>query len=267
MTELTWGNYGERYFETGVDRGVLYIPGEDGVAWNGLVSVNESPDGGESTPYYIDGVKYANRSAPEEYKATIEAYTYPDEFARCDGSASIDQESKGLLATQQGRKPFGFSYRTRLGNDDLATNFGYKIHIVYNALAAPSEKSYQSTSDEPEALSFSWAITTTPIIVSSSGAYGSHLVIDTKTTWPWVVEALEQLLYGTEDTPPTLPTPQELIDLFVDNALLKITDNGDGTWTAEGPDEIITMLNSTEFQIAWPSAEFIDSQSYTISSL
>ncbi|QED11523.1 major tail protein [Arthrobacter phage Qui] len=267
MTELTWGNYGERYYETGVDRGVLYLPGQDGVVWNGLIAVNESPSGGEPTPYYLDGVKYLNRPSPEEYRATIEAYTYPDEFAFCDGSAGIDLESKGLTATQQGRKPFGFSYRTRIGNDDLATNFGYKLHIVYNALAAPSEKSYQSSSDDPEAISFSWDITTTPIVVSEAGTYSSHLVLDTKTTWPWVITAVEELLYGTEDTPPTLPTPQDLIDLFVENALLKITDNGDGTWTAEGPDEIIQMLNATEFQISWPSAVYLDEDTYTISSL
>lgn len=266
MTEITWGNYGERYYETGVDRGVLYVPGEDGVAWNGLIAVNESPSGGESTPYYIDGVKYANRPSPEEYEATIEAYTYPDEFALCDGSDLIDHESKGLFATQQGRKPFSLSYRTRLGNDDLATNFGYKIHIVYNALASPTDKNYQSISDDPEAIPFSWDITTTPILVNET-AYSSHLVIDTQKAWPWAVEAIEKLLYGSEDTPPTLPTPQELIDLFIDNALLKITDHGDGTWTAEGPDEAITMVNATEFQISWPSAEFIEPDTYTISSL
>lgn len=265
MAELVWGNYGERYFETGVDRGVLYVPEEDGVAWNGLISVSESPSGGDTTPYYIDGIKYANRSSPEEFEGTIEAYTYPDEFAICDGTAAVDRESKGLFATQQGRKPFNMSYRTRVGNDDLGTNYGYKIHIIYNALATPSQKNYQSTSDEPEAIPFSWDITTKPILVNSS-SYSSHLIIDTKTTWPWVVEALEQLLYGTVDTPPTLPTPAELIALFVDNALLKITDNGDGTWTAEGPDEAVQMVGTTEFQISWPSAEYIDVNSYTISS-
>lgn len=267
MAELTWGTYGERYFETGVDRGVLYVPGKDGVVWNGLISVSESPSGGEPTPYYIDGNKYVNRPSPEEYSATIEAYTYPDEFALCDGSDLIDYESKGLIATQQGRKPFSLSYRTRLGNDDQATSFGYKIHIVYNALASPSDKNYQSMSDEPEALSFSWDITTIPIIVNELGARSSHLVIDTQKAWPWVVEAIEKLLYGSEDMPPTLPTPQELIDLFVDNALLKVTDNGDGTATIDGPDVAVTMLNSTEYQISWPSLTYIDSESFTISSL
>lgn len=267
MTELTWGNYGERYFETGVDRGVLYVPGEDGVAWNGLIAVNESPSGGESTPYYIDGVKYANRTSPEEYKASIDAYAYPDEFALCDGSDLLNYESKGLFATQQGRKPFGLSYRTRLGNDDLSTNFAYKIHIIYNALATPSSKKYQSMSDSPEAITFSWDITTKPISVKKGAPYSSHLVIDTQKAWPWAVAAVEKLLYGSEDTPPVLPTPQELIALFVDNALLKITDNGDGTWTADGPPEALTMLSPTEFQIAWPSAEYLDGVSYTISSL
>jgi hypothetical protein len=266
MTLLTWGNFGERYFETGVDRGVLYVPGEDGVAWNGLIAVNETPSGGETAPYYIDGVKYANRSSREEFEATIEAYTYPDEFAVCEGTGSLEQETKGLFATQQGRKPFGLSYRTALGNDDLSTSYGYKIHIVYNALATPSEKNYHSITDEPEAATFSWGITTTAISIPGV-SQSSHLVIDTTKAWPWAIEAVESILYGTEDTPATLPTPQEVLDLFVESALLKITDNGDGTWTADGPDEAITMLNSTEFQISWPSAMFIDAQTYTISSL
>jgi hypothetical protein len=266
MTELSWGNYGERYFETGVDRGVLYVPGMDGVAWNGLIAVSESPSGGEPKAHYIDGVKYLNHPSREEYEATIEAYTYPIEFDICEGVATIDDESKGLFATQQGRKPFSFSYRTLIGNDGDGVDFGYKLHIVYNALAAPSQRNYQTISDDPDLIAFSWDITTKPIPVQGA-SYSSHIVLDTRTTWPWVVEAVENLLYGTEDTPPTLPTPEELIALFVDNALLKITDHGDGTWTAEGPDEAITMLNSTEFQISWPSATFIDEDTYNISSL
>ena len=266
MTALIWGNYGERYFEAGVDRGVLYVPGMDGVAWNGLISVDESPSGGEPTPYYIDGVKYLNAPSKEEYEATIEAYTYPEEFAACEGIAAIDHESKGLFAAQQQRKPFSFAYRTLIGNDDAGLDFGYKLHIVYNAMAAPAQRTYQTDSEETEISTFSWNITTTPIPVQGA-SYSSHIVMDTRTTWPWVVTAVENLLYGTEDTPPTLPTPEELIALFVENALLKIIDNGDGTWTAEGPDEAITMLNATEFQISWPSAEFIDEDSYTISSL
>jgi len=266
MTELIWGDYGKRYFEAGVDRGVLYIPGLDGVAWDGLIAVNESPSGGDAQPIYVDGVKYINQSTREEYEATIEAFTYPDEFLECEGITAIDNESKGLFATQQKRKPFGFSYRTLIGNDEKALDFGYKIHIVYNALARPSSRENMSLTEEQEVSKFSWDITTKPIPVSGASR-SAHIVMDTRTTWPWVVKAVEELLYGTVDTPPTLPTPEELIALFVDNALLKITDNGDGTWTAEGPDDVITMLNDTEFQISWPSALMIDETSYTISSL
>jgi hypothetical protein len=266
MAELIWGNPGERYFEAGVDRGVLYLPGEEGVAWNGLISVSESPSGGEAEPYYLDGVKYANRASTEEFAASIEAYTYPDEFAVCDGTASLEQETRGLFATQQKRKPFGLSYRTRVGNDGDSTDHAYKIHIVYNAMANPSERNYQTLSDEAEAMPFSWDITATPMPIPGL-YYSAHLMVDSRNAYPWAIAAIEKVLYGSEDTPPTLPTPQELIDLFVENALLKITDNGDGTWTADGPSEILTMLSATEFQISWPSANYIDSSSYTISSL
>lgn len=265
MPQLIWGEVGERHFETGVDRGVLYVDDQDGVAWNGLVAVNESPTGGDPTPYYIDGIKYANRSRPEEFEATIEAYTYPDEFALCDGSAELYQ-TQGLFATQQRRKPFSFSYRTRIGNDVSGTDFGYKLHIVYNAMATPTERNFQSMGSDTEPSVFSWNITTSPILIPGVSR-SAHLVIDTRQAWPWAVTAVEELLYGTEDTPATLPTPQELMDLFIENALLKITDNGDGTWTAEGPDEAITMLSATEFQIAWPSAVFTDATTYEISSL
>lgn len=266
MTTLSWGDYGKRYFEAGVERGVLYIDGLDGVAWDGLIAVNESPSGGDAKPYYIDGVKYLNNSSKEEYEATIEAYTYPEEFAACEGIVAIDNESKGLFATQQKRKSFGFSYRTQIGNDDKDLDFGYKLHIVYNALASPSDRSNQTVTEDVELSTFSWNITTKPRPVQGA-SYSSHIVMDTRTTWPWVVEAVENLLYGTEDTPPTLPSPEELIALFKDNALLKITDNGDGTWTAEGPDEAIQMISASEFQISWPSATYIDEDSYTISSL
>jgi hypothetical protein len=266
MTGLVWDNYGERYYEVGVDRGVLYVPGLDGVAWNGLIAVNESPSGGDAKPVYVDGVKYQNKSAPEEYEATIEAFTYPTEFLECEGIVAIDNETKGLFAAQQKRKSFGFSYRSLVGNDDKGIDFGYKIHIVYNALAAPSERENMSLTEEQEVGKFSWDITTKPIPVAGASR-SSHIILDTRTTWPWVITAVEEILYGTEDTPPTLPTPEELIALFIDNALLKITDNGDGTWTAEGPDDVITMVNDTEFQISWPSANFVDVTSYEISSL
>lgn len=265
MPEITWGTPGERYFETGVDRGVLYLEGEDGVPWNGLVSVDESPSGGETEPYYIDGVKYINRSSPEEFEASLEAYTYPNGFELCDGSRELYQ-AQGLFATQQKRQEFGLSYRTLIGNDTGGTDFGYKLHIVYNVTANPSQKSYETMNEDTEPSTFSWDLSTRPITIPGVSR-SAHLVIDTRQAWPWAIAAVEAVLYGTEDTPARLPSPQELLDLFVENALLKITDNGDGTWTAEGPDDVVTMLSDTEFQISWPSATYLDTDTYSISSL
>lgn len=265
-TNLVWGSVGERFFEAGIDRGVLYPTDMPGVVWNGLVSVSDSPSGGEAVPYYIDGRKYASPSAPEEWEATLEAYTYPDEFMLCDGSASI---ANGLYLTQQARKSFGLSYRTRIGNDVDGTNHGYQLHIVYNAQAAPTEKAYSTFSDETEVATFSWGLTARPKRFEDpffGVKYGAHLILDSRRVYPWALEAIERVLYGTADVKAKLPEPNELLALMVDNALLKITDNGDGTWTAVGPDEAIVMLTSDEFQITWPSAVPIDNKSYTISS-
>ena len=266
-TKLIWGADGERFYETGIDRGVLYPNGMAGVAWNGLLSVSESPSGGEAKPYYIDGFKYANSSSPEEFNASIEAYTYPDEFALCDGT---DTMANGLFITQQRRKSFGLSYRTRIGNDISGIDHGYKLHIVYNAQANPTSKDYKSMGDSTEASTFSWDISTRPMKFQDASfgtRYGAHLILDSTVVYPWAMQAVENVLYGTDDLDPSLPSPQALLDLFVDNALLQITDNGDGTWTAVGPDEAITMLNPDTFQINWPSAVLIDNNTYTISSL
>lgn len=267
MPMLKWGAVGERYFEAGVDRGVIYVDGQDGVAWTGLISVNEAPTGGDPKPYYLDGVKYNNRASREEYKASIEAYTYPPEFAPCDGTVELEgAQAQGLFISQQPRKPFHFSYRTKIGNDLEGIDKGYKIHIVYNALATPTNKSYKALGKSEDASTFSWDITTMSRVIQGS-LTSAHLVIDTREAYPWAVAAIEQKLYGTVDTPAVMPTPDELIALFVDNALLKITDNGDGTWTAEGPDSIISMLDDHTFQINWPSAIMLDDHTYEVRSL
>lgn len=266
-TSLNWNGPGERFYETGVDRGVLYLDGLDGIAWNGLVAVSESPSGGDAKPYYVDGVKYLNHAVKEEFEASVEAYTYPDEFAMCDGSNSIAQ---GLFITQQMRQSFGLSYRTRVGNDLEGIAHGYKIHIVYGALATPSSKDYKTFDDSTDVLTFNWKLTATPKKFEDAAfgtKYGAHIVVDSRKTYPWVMAAIESVLYGSISTAPTLPTPSELIALFADNALLKITDNGDGTWTADGPDAAITMLSDTEFQIDWESAIYLDEETYQISSL
>lgn len=209
MTRLEWGAAGERYYEAGVDRGVLYVDGV-GVPWNGLVSVAEAPSGGDATPYYIDGVKYLNRAAPEEFGATITAFTYPDEFSACDGSEQIGW---GLYATQQRRRPFSFAYRTKVGNDLDGVDAGYKIHLVYNALAAPSQRANATFADTTTPGNFSWTLTTTPPAISQRQRT-SHLVVDSRTASDTMIARVESILYGTDAAPPRMPSVAELIELF-----------------------------------------------------
>lgn len=210
---LTWDGIGERYYETGVDHGVLYIPTagvyDTGFAWNGLVTVTESPSGAESSPQYADNIKYLNLVSAEEFGLTIEAYTYPDEFAQCDGSA---EPVVGMMVGQQDRVTFGLSYRTILGNDVSGNALGYKLHLVYGCLAAPSEKGYSTVNDSPEAITFSWEVSTTPAPFSG-GKPVSLITVDSRTTDPAALAALEVLLYGDDvgPTEPALPTPDEVV--------------------------------------------------------
>lgn len=212
MAKLKWDQAGERFYETGVSNGVLYIPDEtgayaNGYAWNGLVSVSESPSGAEASPQYADNIKYLNLISAEEFGATIEAFTYPEEFAQCDGSATI---STGILAGQQPRKSFGLCYRTKLGNDRDGADYGYKLHLVYNCMAAPTEKAYQTVNDSPEAITFSWELTTTPVEVPGFKPTAVITIDSTKVTKP-TLEAIEAILYGDDTNEPKLPTPEELI--------------------------------------------------------
>lgn len=215
MTAITWDASGERLFETGLDHGVLYPLAAngtypDGVAWNGLVSASESPSGAEATALYADNMKYLNLMSAEEFGATIEAYTYPPEFAILDGSAEI---AAGVMIGQQPRKPFGLCYRTLVGNDTEGQNHGYKLHLIYNALAQPSERSYQTVNDSPEAITFSWTIATTPVPVEGYKPTAT-LVVDSTKADPTKLAALESILYGSESTEPRLPLPGEVITLM-----------------------------------------------------
>lgn len=215
MSALEWDKVGERRYETGVDRGVLYIPDGAGVyasgyAWNGLVSVSESPSGAEATPMYADNIKYLNLISAEEFGATIEAYTYPDEFAQCDGSAA---PTVGIAIGQQSRKAFGLAYRTRIGNDVDYTDYGYKLHLIYGALAAPTEKAYSTINDSPEAITFSWEVTTTAVNVPGFKPTAT-LTIDSTKVDSAALAALEAILYGTPGDDPRLPLPAEVIALF-----------------------------------------------------
>lgn len=211
MVQLTWDKTGERHFEAGVDRGVLYPNSTTGVAWNGLISVKATPSGGEPKPYYIDGVKYLNVPSTEEFSGSIEAFTYPREFEELDGSKAL---YTGLFVNQQFRKSFGLSYRTKLGDDVAGIDKGYKIHLVYNALAAPSEKTFDTLGDAPEAIAFSWDFTTTPIVVAPGIKPMAHITIDSTRISPLMLRLIEQKLYGTSSTPPTFMLPQDIITLY-----------------------------------------------------
>ena len=210
MSKLTWDASGERLYETGVKQGVLYVMDSNvygnGVAWNGLTAITESPSGAESTPLYADDIKYLDLRSTEEFGATIEAYTYPDEFAACDGSASL---ADGVSIGQQARKMFGLCYRTTVGNDTDGTDHGYKLHLIYGATASPSEKAYETINDSPEAITFSWEITTTPVSVTGFKPTAS-ITIDSTKADPTCLAALEEKLYGGESTEPTLPRPDEV---------------------------------------------------------
>lgn len=223
MSKLTWDQTGARVYETGVDRGVLYIPNNAGVydngfPWNGLTTVTESPSGAESNKQYADNKIYLNLYSAEEFGATVEAFTYPDEFAQCDGTAT---PQAGIAIGQQSRKPFGMAYRTLVGNDLQGTDYGYKIHLIYGATAAPSEKAYTTVNDSPEALAFSWEVSTIPVEVPGTNpATGkpfkptASLTIDSTKVDASTLADLEDLLYGTAGTDASLPTPAEVIALF-----------------------------------------------------
>ena len=212
MSKIIWDNTGERTYETGVDHGVLYPIQEGGlytkgVAWNGLTAVTESPSGAEATPLYADNIKYLNLVSAEDFGCTIEAYTYPDEFAECDGSAEI---ATGVYAGQQARKVFGLCYRTILGNDTDSNAHGYKLHLIYGCLASPSEKSYSTVNDSPEAITFSWEVKSTPVNVSGFKPT-AVLTIDSTKVEPSKLAKLEEALYGSESTEAKLPTPDEVV--------------------------------------------------------
>ena len=215
MSKLVWDKTGERLYETGVKNGVLYPQAEGGtypkgVAWNGLTAVTESPSGAEATPLYADDIKYLNLISAEEFGATVEAYMYPDEFAECDGSAEI---APGVSIGQQARKAFGMSYKTVLGNDVDNNDHGYKLHLIYGALAAPSEKGYATINDSPEAITFSWELTTTPVSVNGFKPTASITIDSTKVNAE-KLKALEDILYGTEEVEARLPLPDEIATLM-----------------------------------------------------
>ena len=222
--KLVWDKTGEHYYETGIKNGVLYPMSASGtypkgVAWNGLTAITESPSGAEATALYADDIKYLNLMSNEEFGATVEAYTYPDEFAECDGSASL---TEGVYIGQQARKTFGLCYRTTLGNDSKGNDYGYKLHIIYGAMASPSEKAYTTINDSPDAITFSWELSTTPVAVANFKPTAS-LTIDSTKVNAQKLAALEEILYGKDGTgednsvgavDPRLPLPDEIATLM-----------------------------------------------------
>ena len=213
MPRLTWDDLGKRFYETGVKQGVLYpqVGGAypKGVAWNGLTAVTESPSGAEPTPLYADDIKYLELTSNEEFGCTIEAYTYPDEFKVCNGEATL---AEGVTIGQQTRVPFGFCYKTVLGNDEKKNDYGYKLHLVYGATASVSEKAFQTINDSPEAITFSWEVTTTPVAVKGFKPT-AILTIDSTTIAAEKLTALEDILYGKDDAEARLPLPDEIAEL------------------------------------------------------
>jgi hypothetical protein len=247
MTALQWDKVGERVYEAGVDHGVLYQVGSggeygDGVAWNGLVTVTESPSGAESSAQYADNIKYLNLVSAEEFGGTIEAFTYPEEFAQNDGSASPEA---GVTLGQQGRRVFGMVYRTRVGNDVDGTDHGYKLHLVYGAQASPSEKAYGTINDSPEAITFSWEFSTTPVPVGEIDGVEykptSTITVDSTKVDADALEALEEQLFGTAGTDPLLPNPATVIALFAGT----VTEVTPATPTYNSTTDIITIPSTT----------------------
>lgn len=238
MSRLSWDDSQSKPYEAGVDRGVFYAANQTGVPWNGLIAVKEAPENDGLIEKYIDGIKFGQRRLPGGFAATVEAYTYPPEIELGE---------------------FGFCYRT-------ANEHGYKLHLVYNALAKPSNIAYLSLYDSAQAASLSFDITTRPTQIPGA-IFSSHLVVDSQISHPWTLKAVEDALYGTEATEAHLPSPEDVLEIVESNAVLRIIDNGDGTWTAIGPDSAISMLDSSTFQISWPTVVYLDEVTYSMSSL
>jgi hypothetical protein len=265
MPALVWDLVGDRFYETGIDHGVLYIPDAsgvygEGVAWNGLTSVSETPTGAEATAQYADNIKYLNLISVEEFGATLEAFTYPEEFAQFDG---LGVPSPGVFVGQQPRKTFGLSYRTRVGNDLEGDAYGYKLHLVYGCIASPSEKAYNTINDSPEAITFSWEISTTPVPVTGFKPT-SLMVIDSGIVNPAQLTALEDVLYGNGSNDASLPLPDEVITLLGGTSEATGATAGiPGTWTPSGsnpPGDVAALIASSIVATpgtAWTTGQYV----------
>lgn len=261
MTRINWDAAGSRLYENGLDRGVLYVDDQPGVPWNGLTSLTENSPGGVSQAYYVDGEKYANLSSREEFQATLTAFTYPDEFEVCSGMSSV---RPGLLITKQKRNSFGLCYRTMIGNDQ-SNVFAYKLHLIYNVLAAPSNRAFKTTGGNTQVDDFSWVLTSLPP-VQAGYQRSSHIILDSRVLDPSILSAIEDIVYGSGSASSRLPELTELADLIDTGNVLIVTDNGDGTYSMTAPVGSLYMLDSSIFQLTWPTAVFVDANTYTVTS-
>jgi hypothetical protein len=263
MTALVWDSVGSRFFEAGIDRGVLYSYSiYNGIPWNGLTSVTEQTQSPDVSPLYFNGKKHFDFVGPEEFSATIKAFTYPDEFLELNGIATAPN---GVQIAGQQRKSFGLSFRTIKGNDVSDSNLGYKIHVLYDLIATPSDIDHASISDSFDPIEFEWSVTSRPQTV---GGYKpvSHLIIDSTKIEAALLTQIETLLYGSSTSFGRLPSALELVGLLAVGYTITVIDNGDGTWTATGPDNLITFTNATTFQIDGINSVVIDANTYQISS-
>jgi hypothetical protein len=261
MTELVWDKIGDRTYQTGVDRGVLYLSDGTAAAWNGLTSVEEKFSQ-ERKSYYLDGIKYFENVLPGDFSAQLKAFTYPDEFERINGVAP---DGAGLFVHDQKPTSFGLSYRTLIGDDVFGTERGYKIHLLYNLTAIPGSNSYTSLGDQSDLIEFGWDLSGIPVATPGYRPT-AHISLDSTKMNPSHIEYFEIILYGSDNVEPRLPTFQELIDLEESLSIVMITDNGNGSWTAVGPDQNIEMLDTTTFSLIDVDAVYLNADTYEISS-
>ena len=262
MTQLAWDQIGERSYQSGVDRGVLYLPDGSGIPWNGLTSVDDDFSDISTTPYWYDGTKYMDQQSNADFSFTLKAFTYPDEFLQFEGSDYVNQ---GLIATNQKSGTFGLSYRTLIGND-INDGLGYKIHLLYNLTAVPDDQTFDTIDASPTALEFGWKVQGVPISIPGF-APTMHFIIDSTVFDPNKLMTMEEILYGTDTTDPVLP-PYSAIEswLFDGGHKITITDNGDGTWTASSLGDFVRLTDPTTFVIDEVNATYSDPDTYDVST-
>lgn len=262
MSKLLWDRTGQRYYESGIDRGVLYLSDGTAVPWNGLTGVDEEFSGDTTTPYYLDGIKFNDGQTTDDFVATLKAFTYPEEFSEYQGITDV---GNGLSVDGQQLKTFGLSYRTLIGNDSQGRDLGYKLHLVYNLTAVETTPTRQSLNNTPTASEFSWTITSSPEMLDGYRPT-AHVIIDSRYINHYLLLDLEAALYGTDTEDAILPSLSDLVNYVEQWDIVEVQDNGDGTWTATGPDEFVVMLDDTTFLLNGVSVVWLDADTYKITT-